>query len=66
MAVSEVFPGSHQDETISRLDAAVNMIRFAPLFAGFAFVLLSQPGEFVDMVGAYLVADSGYQVGGGV
>ena len=65
MAVSDVFPGSHQDETISRFDQAVRLIRFAPLFVGFAFVLLSQPGVTVDMVGAYLVADGGYQVGVG-
>ena len=30
--------------------------------AFFAFVLLSAPGVYVDMAGAYLVADSGYQV----
>ena len=62
MSVSDVFPGSHSDESISRLDAAVNLIRFAPLFVSFAFVLLSAPGVYVDMAGAYLVADSGYQV----
>lgn len=62
MSVSDVFPGSHSDESISRLDHAVNLIRFAPLFVTFAFVLLSAPGVYVNMAGAYLVADGGYQV----
>jgi hypothetical protein len=62
MSVSDVFPGSHSDESISRLDAAVNTIRFHPLFASFPFQLLSAPGVSVDMAGAYLVSDGGYQV----
>jgi len=62
MSVSDVFPGSHSDETISRLDPAISAIRCLPLFTAFAFVLLSAPGVYVNMAGAYLLSDGGYQV----
>jgi hypothetical protein len=65
MSLSDVFPGSHSDETISRLDASVNLIRFDPLFTQHPFQLLSQPGVQVEKTGAYLVSDGGYQVRAG-
>jgi hypothetical protein len=61
LAVSDIYPGSHTDCHISRLDLQVNMIRFAALFAGFMFSILVSPGVSEFIHGVYLIADGGYQ-----
>jgi hypothetical protein len=61
MAVSDIYPGSHTDCHISRLDLQVNMIRFAALFANFVFSILVSPGVSEFIYGVYLIADGGYQ-----
>lgn len=62
ISLSPVYPGSHQDEQISRLDMAINVIRSGVLFLSFAFSLFVAPGRQETFLGAYLICDSGYQV----
>lgn len=62
ISLSPVYPGSHQDEQISRLDMAMNVIRFGALFTSFAFSLFVAPGRQETFLGAYMICDSGYQV----
>ena len=62
LSISPVFPGSHQDETISRLDMTLTLIRFGTLFTLFAYELFVAPGMQETFYGAYLICDSGYQV----
>ena len=61
MAVSDIYPGTHTDQHISRLDLELNMIRFAALFANFVFSILVSPGISEFICGVYLIADGGYQ-----
>jgi hypothetical protein len=61
LAVSDIHPGSNSDEHISRLDEAVHLIRFNPLFTTFPFDLLSAPSSLSAHTGVYLISDGGYQ-----
>jgi hypothetical protein len=61
MAVSDVYPGTHTDCHISRLDAQLYAIRCAFLFVNFVFSILVSPGVSEFIMGVYLIADGGYQ-----
>ena len=61
MAVSNVFPGTHTDKTIARLDEQLGLIRMFNLFTLFAFSVLVSPGIREVVLGVYLIADGGYQ-----
>jgi hypothetical protein len=62
LSVSPIFPGSHQDETISRMDSSLQLIRFNRIFTQFPFSLFVSPGRLQPFKGVYLICDSGYQV----
>jgi len=61
MAVSNVYPGTHTDITIARLDHQLGLIRMFNLFTLFAFSILVAPGVREVVLGVYLIADGGYQ-----
>jgi hypothetical protein len=61
LAISQIYPGSCNDEHISRLDDELKRIRSGQLFTAFPFRLLSAPQQHEEHRGVYLIADGGYQ-----
>ena len=60
LAITQGFPGAHNDKTIIRHNKAVQAIRQDPTYTENTFLLRTADGSLIEHKGNYLLVDNGY------